>query len=33
MGYVAMWGSTAVKGVSRFHGDVSRQIFQSVFPR
>ena len=33
MAYVAMRGSAAVKGVSRLHGDVSRQIFQSVLPR
>ena len=33
MAYVAMRGSAAVNGVSRLHGDVSRQIFQSVFPR
>jgi hypothetical protein len=32
MAYVAMRGSAAVNGVSRLHGDVSRQIFQSVFP-
>src|SRR5262245_17269905 len=33
MPYVAMRGSAALNGVSRLHGDVSRQIFQLVFPR
>jgi uncharacterized membrane protein len=28
-----MRGSAAVNGVSRLHGDVSRQIFQSIFFR
>jgi len=32
MAYVAMRGSAAVNGVSRLHGDVSRQIFQSPSP-
>jgi len=32
MAYVAMRGSAAVNAVSRLHGDVSRQIFQSPSP-
>src|SRR5215831_19061131 len=33
MAYLAMRGSGAVNGVSRLHGDVSRELFQSFFPR
>src|SRR3984885_1513192 len=33
MTYLALRGSGAVNGVSRLHGQVSRQIFQSLFPR
>jgi len=33
MAYLAMRGSGAVNGVSRLHGEVSRRIFQSLFPR
>jgi len=33
MSYVAMRGNAAVNGVSRLHGDVSRQILQSIPPR
>lgn len=33
MAYLAMRGSGAVNGVSRLHGEVSRRIFQRVFPR
>src|SRR5262249_24856589 len=33
MALLAMRGSTAVNGVSRLHGDVSREIFQPLFPR
>ncbi len=33
MAYLAMRGSGAVNGVSRLHGQVSRKIFQSLFPR
>jgi starch phosphorylase len=33
MAYLAMRGSGAVNGVSRLHGEVSRQIFQPLFPR
>ena len=33
MAYLAIRGSGAVNGVSRLHGQVSRQIFQSLFPR
>jgi starch phosphorylase len=33
MAYLAMRGSGAVNGVSRLHGQVSRRIFQSLFPR
>jgi len=33
MAYLAMRGSGAVNGVSRLHGQVSRQIFAPLFPR
>ena len=33
MAYLAIHGSGAVNAVSRLHGTVSRQLFQSVFPR
>jgi starch phosphorylase len=33
MAYLAMRGSGAVNGVSRLHGEVSRRIFQVLFPR
>jgi glycogen phosphorylase len=33
MAYLAMHGSGAVNGVSRLHGEVSRRIFQGLFPR
>jgi starch phosphorylase len=33
MAYLAVRGSGAVNGVSRLHGEVSRGIFQSLFPR
>jgi glycogen phosphorylase len=33
MAYLAMRGSGAVNGVSRLHGEVSRRIFQNLFPR
>ena len=33
MAYLAMRGSGAVNGVSRLHGQVSRRIFQNLFPR
>jgi starch phosphorylase len=33
MAYLAIRGSGAVNGVSRLHGQVSRRIFQSFFPR
>jgi starch phosphorylase len=33
MAYLAMRGSGAVNGVSRLHGQVSRRIFQVLFPR
>jgi starch phosphorylase len=33
MAYLALRGSGAVNGVSRLHGDVSRELFQSFFPR
>jgi starch phosphorylase len=33
MAYLALRGSGAVNGVSRLHGDVSRRIFQGLFPR
>lgn len=32
MAYLGMRGSGAVNGVSRLHGDVSRRIFESLFP-
>src|SRR6266850_2041651 len=32
MAYLAIRGSGAVNGVSRLHGQVSRRIFQSLFP-
>jgi starch phosphorylase len=32
MAYLAVRGSSAVNGVSRLHGKVSRRIFQSLFP-
>lgn len=32
MTYLALRGSGAVNGVSRLHGEVSRRIFQSLFP-
>ena len=32
MAYLAVRGSGAVNGVSRLHGDVSRRIFQPLFP-
>jgi len=32
MAYLALRGSSAVNGVSRLHGKVSRRIFQPVFP-
>jgi starch phosphorylase len=32
MAYLAMRGSSAVNGVSRLHGKVSRRIFQPLFP-
>ena len=32
MAYLAVHGSGAVNGVSRLHGEVSRSIFQSLFP-
>ena len=32
MAYLAMRGSCAVNGVSRLHGAVSREIFQSLYP-
>jgi starch phosphorylase len=32
MAYLAMRGSGAVNGVSRLHGEVSRHIFQPLFP-
>jgi starch phosphorylase len=32
MAYLAMRGSRAVNGVSRLHGEVSRRIFQPLFP-
>jgi starch phosphorylase len=31
--YLALHGSCQVNGVSKLHGQVSRQIFQSLFPR
>jgi starch phosphorylase len=33
MTYLAVRGSGAVNGVSRLHGEVSRRIFQPLFPR
>lgn len=33
MAYLAVHGSGAVNGVSRLHGQVSRRIFQPLFPR
>jgi len=33
MAYLAVRGSAAVNGVSKLHGQVSRRIFQSLFPR
>jgi starch phosphorylase len=33
MAYLAIHGSGAVNGVSRLHGEVSRRIFQKLFPR
>ncbi len=33
MAYLAMRGAGAVNGVSRLHGEVSRRIFQPLFPR
>ena len=33
MAYLAIRGSAAVNGVSQLHGQVSRQIFQPLFPR
>lgn len=33
MAYLAVRGSSAVNGVSRLHGEVSRAIFQPLFPR
>ena len=33
MAYLAMRGSGAVNGVSKLHGQVSRRIFQVLFPR
>jgi starch phosphorylase len=33
MAYLALRGSGAVNGVSRLHGQVSRRIFRSLFPR
>ncbi|MCF6231050.1 MAG: alpha-glucan family phosphorylase [Gammaproteobacteria bacterium] len=33
MAYLAMRGAGAVNGVSQLHGEVSRQIFQPLFPR
>ena len=33
MAYLAIRGSGAVNGVSRLHGDVSRTLFQPLFPR
>lgn len=33
MAFLALRGSGAVNGVSRLHGEVSRQIFQPLFPR
>ncbi len=33
MAYLALRGSSAVNGVSRLHGEVSRRLFQPLFPR
>lgn len=33
MAYLALKGSAAVNGVSRLHGEVSRRLFQDLFPR
>ena len=33
MAYLAVRGSGAVNGVSQLHGQVSRRIFQAIFPR
>ncbi len=33
MAYLAIRGALAVNGVSRLHGEVSRRIFQPLFPR
>ncbi len=33
MAYLALRGSGAVNGVSRLHGQVSRRLFQALFPR
>ena len=33
MAYLAVRGSGFINGVSRLHGEVSRRIFQSLFPR
>ena len=33
MAYLAVRGSGAINGVSRLHGEVSRRIFQPLFPR
>ncbi len=33
MAYLAIHGSGAINGVSRLHGKVSRQLFESLFPR
>src|SRR5262249_26116259 len=33
MAYLAMRGSAFVNGVSRLHGQVSRRLFQPLFPR
>src|ERR1017187_270751 len=33
MAYLAIRGSGSVNGVSRLHGEVSRRLFQSLFPR
>ena len=33
MAYLAVRGSGAINGVSRLHGEVSRKLFEQVFPR
>jgi starch phosphorylase len=33
MAYLAIRGSGAINGVSKLHGQVSRRLFQSLFPR